>query len=143
MKSALSVALLALALCACSARNRNVDTSKVTPTKDAGSAKAAKAAPSAGAYQCTWRQDGTENQPSCKIQFADNKKTFVLTMSQLTLQGTASATDYGFHFIGTLQSKGNGSEAPLEAEFFRQGEGAYSAVLTLKDKSLVKLDLQP
>ena len=141
MSPKIGITLAALILSACPSPNRGVDKSEAKRAYDASAV--AQNAPKTGTYQCTWRQGEDTDQPKCEIQLQEGKKTFMLTMSELSLRGTATATTYGFHFVGTLKSTANKSDEKLEADFFRQGQGSYSTVLTLKDKSLVKLDLGP
>lgn len=128
---------------ACPSSKRKVDTTSAgTPGDASNSRPTAPDAAVLGTYECHWQQEGNEFTEDCEISSSGESSRFSLVMKQGELTGEATMASFGFHFVGALKRSANGSETPIEADFFTQGPGAYATVLQLSDGSLIKLSLQ-
>jgi hypothetical protein len=133
------VATLAL-LASCPSSKHKVDTTSARTPSDASDA--APYGTVLGSYDCVWKQESKEFTAPCEISSNANDAHFSMILELGDLQGQTKPATYGFHFVGALTRRKDGSKEPVEVDFLTQGPGAFAAVLQLESGTLVKLNLQ-
>ncbi|MBL4632407.1 MAG: hypothetical protein JKY56_00970 [Kofleriaceae bacterium] len=93
-------------------------------------------------YHCRLLAESLVEGP-CTIKNNEGEALFAMSLPDAgSIQGTLNATEYGFKFTGTIDTKAVPGRS-VESDFFHQGQGGFASVIKVETQRPYQLTLVP